>query len=758
MQRAKNAKSEAVLKRFIPSNERRLMAYTGAALWAMTTISIVGVSFIDALAPDNVNFWRVYMGIPAMGMAVVLAVVGPRLSEAWFRPLWMFAVMLAIPVNVILLQITPATWAILINLWAMIIFVGYFATARTLVVFMILATATALTPVIFGFAANEQQHTIARLTVYLPVAWILAYVLFAQKVTFERVLRATRTKIRLDPLTGAANVRALHEASRHVLQNPPDGTTTGVLLIDIDNFKQANTVHGHLGGDHVLAAVTKQLLRVAGKRHLVTRIGGDEFVVLAPCASRADMGVAAGLYRGAVVGASIDLDLEGVDLDASVGMAVHPDDGATLDELLTAADTSMYEVKAARHAAEAAQVSAGEPAERRSANGTARIAGGTGRLSLVPLEGFGQSLAAAETENDSEAAANTPGRRLRAWFDSRARWGRFAGIGWLTGSLLVLVSLQMPDADKTHIELATALAIAGVGCAIVLFALAPNLGMRMHVLADVICLTAIMSEVYLTGGAESQALVLVALYIAYQSWFFRSQMLGFRIVAPMAIIWAPLLYQDVFAGGEAILNFAFLYSLAAVSLMLIGTSYVNEHSIDRMRATARSMAHTDPLTGVPNRRAFEYAVERELAAVAGGESDDLAIVMIDLDNFKDVNTLHGHQAGDRLLVQIAGALRDSARQDECVARVGGDEFAVVLPGAGVEAAHALAERFIAAVAAVTAGTSLAVRATVTASAGCALHSVHGDTIDELIAAADAALMSVKSDGKAGVRAIAAIAG
>ena len=91
----------------------------------------------------------------------------------------------------------------------------------------------------------------------------------------------------------------------------------------------------------------------------------------------------------------------------------------------------------------------------------------------------------------------------------------------------------------------------------------------------------------------------------------------------------------------------------------------------------RTMAELDPLTGVANRRGFDLALER--AAATGGP---YALILIDLDDFKRVNDEQGHPAGDAVLQSVAIAAAGVARQDDCLARIGGDEFALIAPGAG----------------------------------------------------------------------------
>ncbi|MGI9020022.1 MAG: GGDEF domain-containing protein [Solirubrobacterales bacterium] len=100
---------------------------------------------------------------------------------------------------------------------------------------------------------------------------------------------------------------------------------------------------------------------------------------------------------------------------------------------------------------------------------------------------------------------------------------------------------------------------------------------------------------------------------------------------------------------------------------------------EKLLAKVQAMARTDELTGLPNRRAWEEEIRRELAR-ARREEQPLSVAMLDLDGFKIYNDEHGHQAGDRLLMAAAAAWRLVLREVDFIARYGGEEFAVVLPG------------------------------------------------------------------------------
>jgi diguanylate cyclase (GGDEF)-like protein len=108
-------------------------------------------------------------------------------------------------------------------------------------------------------------------------------------------------------------------------------------------------------------------------------------------------------------------------------------------------------------------------------------------------------------------------------------------------------------------------------------------------------------------------------------------------------------------------------------------------------AELETIARTDELTGLPNRRAWQEDLPREIArAVRSGET--LCVAMLDLDHFKRYNDERGHQTGDRLLKQVAGAWTSELRPTDILARYGGEEFALALPGCPAQQALVVVER------------------------------------------------------------------
>ena len=200
-----------------------------------------------------------------------------------------------------------------------------------------------------------------------------------------------------------------------------------------------------------------------------------------------------------------------------------------------------------------------------------------------------------------------------------------------------------------------------------------------------------------------------------------------------AILWGAIVAGSATPRGlrpdatERLTRFAELVTLA------IGNTEAREQ--------LRSLAQADPLTDLPNHRVFHERLRAEVGR-AQRHGAPLALVVLDVDHFKQVNDERGHLVGDRLLTLVARALARGIRTGELVARVGGDEFAVIAPESDGHGGHALAERLRGAVSLATAEGGLP--ATMSAGVASLEHAVDAT---ELFRVADGALYWAKEAGR-----------
>jgi diguanylate cyclase (GGDEF)-like protein len=165
--------------------------------------------------------------------------------------------------------------------------------------------------------------------------------------------------------------------------------------------------------------------------------------------------------------------------------------------------------------------------------------------------------------------------------------------------------------------------------------------------------------------------------------------------------------------------------------------------LERQLTMTREEATLDPLTRILNRGAFDRACRHWLST----ENRAFVLAMVDVDNFKRINDVHGHGFGDRALAVVAQALKNSVRQDrDVVARVGGDEFAMLIADLPLPQAESRLRMLAASLANTSLEATNGIRLTLTLSCGLAEHSA-GDTVESLMERADRALYEAKKLGR-----------
>jgi diguanylate cyclase (GGDEF)-like protein len=197
---------------------------------------------------------------------------------------------------------------------------------------------------------------------------------------------------------------------------------------------------------------------------------------------------------------------------------------------------------------------------------------------------------------------------------------------------------------------------------------------------------------------------------------------------------------------------------AAVSILGIAAAVPLGALLGRSAQYTRlaSDARTDPKTGLLNIASWRQQAAAEIRrAIRAGTP--VAVLLLDLDHFKSVNDTYGHLCGDRVLRATADALRAELREYDLAGRFGGEEFVVLLPGTGMAAARAAAERLRLAVAVVQiqvtgpGGRAAVVGATVSAGVAGAIPDAEGHWLEDLLAAADAGCYEAKAAGRNRVR-------
>lgn len=312
------------------------------------------------------------------------------------------------------------------------------------------------------------------------------------------------------------------------------------------------------------------------------------------------------------------------------------------------------------------------------------------------------------------------------------------GVGGAIGALSLIV--PHPESfDDTALWGNIALAFSGSALALLVAGRWPAWPLYPLIAGGVVLITHAGYYSHDPSGFYTLFYVWVGLF----SFFFFSRRTAMLFIALIGIAYGALLILDDATAGIA--RWVTTIGTVALAALLIDTlvrrlrgALRRSSALARERAELLEMvekvARTDDLTGLPNRRAWDEALERELAR-ARRESTPLCLGLIDLDRFKAFNDEHGHQAGDRLLKEIAALWRSELRTTDVLARYGGEEFALALPGCSSQDGAVLLERLRAA----TPGEQ-------TCSAGLVVWDA-SETAERLFGRADAALYEAKESGR-----------
>jgi diguanylate cyclase (GGDEF)-like protein len=330
--------------------------------------------------------------------------------------------------------------------------------------------------------------------------------------------------------------------------------------------------------------------------------------------------------------------------------------------------------------------------------------------------------------------------------DERARMGRISGILWMFAAVIGAIDVFLPGSE----HVATPLVLL-LGAFVFLYGLASVVGWIPWERASIDALALGMVAtvpvaglaIYMTGGSLSYIEPLLVCPLLYAAFFFPERWAWPLTIELILFAGAPLIYD-----ADAIDN-AFLPRYIALAVGFLVATWVMVALKKRLVAAEvrqREFANRDPLTGVGNRRYFDATMKQELERRTRPfgrrelDPSPLALLILDLDDFKGVNDHHGHQVGDAVLQAATARVHAVLRSTDTLARIGGDEFAIIAPGAHGEGAARMAEAVRGAVALGAAGDELP---TPSASIGWAVFPDDGQDFETLMRSADERMLRSK---------------
>jgi diguanylate cyclase (GGDEF)-like protein len=328
--------------------------------------------------------------------------------------------------------------------------------------------------------------------------------------------------------------------------------------------------------------------------------------------------------------------------------------------------------------------------------------------------------------------------RLARMDTRRALMSRAFMWAYLVGGVIGLLgSLAFPTSDEV-VAGTLAIAIVDLTVAFVLFRVPHRIPLwGYHVLLAMGTLIVTLA-IYFSGDKQGDD-EMFYLWVSLTAFYFFPRRQAFAHMGLVALGYAAVVaVQADDIGQDGLRWLTTVGTLTVIGLFVGMIAADSRRTFRRLQETAR----TDHLTGLLNRKGFHEEFGAELARVdrSGGT---FALVLGDLDHFKEVNDRLGHLAGDAALERVGAVLHEFSRTADRPARIGGEEFAVIMPDADADAALQAAERLRERVRAAFAAEAVPL----TVSFGVSTYPLDGATEDELLRAADRALYAAKAAGR-----------
>lgn len=627
--------------------------------------------------------------------------------------------------------------------------------------------------------------------------WLLRKLDGQRRVALNESSERLRMLAIKDPLTGLFNRRQFDTDLALAWSNAASAKQpVAMVMVDVDFFKRYNDTYGHAAGDSCLIQVSQALDKVAQAHGgIAARLGGEEFALLMPGRTLQDaMEAGAALCEG-VRAARIEHRASTVSGHVTVSVGAAQAFAATGSEpqaLVTLADDALYRAKesgrnrvCAVDAVPAKEPPDHEPAPALHTGAESAAAESADATVMQPGESSGPA-------NPEAAYMRTvAGKFLKLRFpadqetdyrdhDRDQRRKHLAVMGAL-GVVVYNVYTASSIAMFPDIQGKVRLMQAGLS-AIVLFLIAASYAIALPArwreavfsfgtaLIGVVSAWVLSQSHQLTALNYSVCLVLIPMFSGVAA----RQPFWFACVPAVATCVAAALFFKPVGPVQTLVHFDSVFTIINNTVYTLILAYTLEYGarkewllskIERLRRDAllavtrklHQMSVLDPLTGLSNRRQFEEDFQR-IWLEHQRDHQPLAILIIDVDFFKLYNDGYGHPQGDRCLRQVSAVIRETALAAKgLAARLGGEEFSVLLPGATIAQATQLGEHVCAAVR--QAGlehrySKVDGQQTVTVSVGAgSLVPDKGSNRRSLFAIADDALYHAKNSGRNRVAAL-----
>lgn len=266
----------------------------------------------------------------------------------------------------------------------------------------------------------------------------------------------------------------------------------------------------------------------------------------------------------------------------------------------------------------------------------------------------------------------------------RREMARSLALLFVVGGAFAAIALALPHPAGSNVRGIEVVATTAFLGALLVFAI-PSAHLPELVIHAFLCAgTALISLAiywWRPGEIASSVAMIYVWVLLYAYYYFD---LGWAVVHTVAVAVCFGVVLAVQPGHEA---------AATHWMVTVGTATVAGVLIGRLSRRVGASASVDPLTGIANRRTFEHALEEELVRCKR-TGRGMAVAILDLDCFKELNDAGGHEAGDRALIDLAGIWRMHARKSDLLARYGGDEFAVLLRDCDIAGAEEAVRRLV----------------------------------------------------------------